>query len=628
MEIYEKIKSNPVVKYLLIYISNYLLDTGILVITFNLIYKNSNHLGLISGILFGALLIAAHHYRRHSPVKYALAAMAFISFILSILLSNFAVEQLTTFIYYIPILYAFLLNDMLSASIVGITISCILVRHPYELIPYRLQIDMALEMVFISIATSIIIYLIRNLIKERNNYIKINAELEEANEKLQHSVFHDSLTGLPNRTFFINRLEDTIAVQKAHNNYLFAVAFVELDRFKIINDTLGHNNGDELLFEIARRLKKCLRSTDTVARLGGDEFVILLDDIKDVRDVTHMVGRIMKELENPFDLCSHKVIITASIGIVLSNNDYNRPEEYLRDADIAMYHAKALGRNRYEIFDLTMSQNVQRYLKIENELRCAIEHHELQIYYQPIISLQTEKITGFEALLRWQHPEIGMISPAEFIPVAEETGLIVSIGKWVLYEACRQIKEWQKQISMDPPLTISVNFSAIQLMQPDLIEQIKKVLQDTNLDPGSLNLEITESVIINDINTAQSVLNQIRNLGVGIHIDDFGTGYSSLSYLYQLPFDAVKVDRSFINQFNDNNKKRELVKSIISMTHGLGMKVIAEGIESIEQAAQLRELECDVGQGYYFYKPMDSKAAENLLREYLDIATQFQTNPQ
>jgi EAL domain-containing protein (putative c-di-GMP-specific phosphodiesterase class I) len=212
--------------------------------------------------------------------------------------------------------------------------------------------------------------------------------------------------------------------------------------------------------------------------------------------------------------------------------------------------------------------------------------------------------------------------------VAEETGLIVSIGKWVLYEACRQIKEWQKQISMDPPLTISVNFSAIQLMQPDLIEQIKKVLQDTNLDPGSLNLEITESVIINDINTAQSVLNQIRNLGVGIHIDDFGTGYSSLSYLYQLPFDAVKVDRSFINQFNDNNKKRELVKSIISMTHGLGMKVIAEGIESIEQAAQLRELECDVGQGYYFYKPMDSKAAENLLREYLDIATQFQTNPQ
>lgn len=453
---------------------------------------------------------------------------------------------------------------------------------------------------------------------------ELQAEVTErkiAEARLIHDAFHDSLTGLPNRALFMERLERAIERAKRLKNYLFAVLFLDLDRFKLVNDSLGHLVGDQLLIAFVRRLEVWLRSTDTVARLGGDEFVILLEDIKDVSDATQIAERIQKELTLPFNLSGHEVFITTSIGIALSTTGYDQPEDLLRDADTVMYRAKALGKARHEVFDKAMHARAVTQLQLENDLRRALERQELQIHYQPIVSLKTSMITGFEALVRWQHPSLGLISPAEFIPLAEETGLIVPIGYWVLRESCRQVRAWQERFVATSPLTLSVNFSGKQFSQPNLLKQVDQVLQETGFNARSLKLELTESVLIENAESAAAMLSQLRILGVQIHIDDFGTGYSSLSYLHRFPIDALKIERSFISSMGIDNENLELVRTIITMAHNLNMNVVAEGIETAEQLTQLRALQCEYGQGYFFSKPLNREAAGALIDQALSAVT-------
>ncbi|HEY9859025.1 MAG TPA: EAL domain-containing protein [Candidatus Obscuribacterales bacterium] len=438
-------------------------------------------------------------------------------------------------------------------------------------------------------------------------------ERKQVEEQLLHDAFHDVLTGLPNRALFIDRLGLAIERSKRPGSNLFAVLFLDLDRFKVINDSLGHMIGDQLLIAIARRLEACLRGGDTVARLGGDEFTILLEDIVDIHDATRIANRIHQALLSPFNLQGQEVFTSVSIGIALSETGYDWPEDLLRDADTAMYRAKSLGRACHEVFDRTMHLRAVELLHLETDLRRAIERQELQLYYQPIVSLTTGKIHGFEALIRWQHPERGLISPAEFIPVAEETGLIVPIGLWVLREACQQTQKWQKQFSDNFPLTISVNLSGKQFSQPDLIEQIEQILQATSLDARSLKLEITESVMMENAESAAKMLLKLKALGVQLHIDDFGTGYSSLSYLHRFPIDQLKIDCSFVKRMGVDDESAEIVRAIVTLAHNLGMHVTAEGVETAEQLMHLRTLECEYGQGYFFFKPLTEKVVEKLI---------------
>jgi diguanylate cyclase (GGDEF)-like protein/PAS domain S-box-containing protein len=436
---------------------------------------------------------------------------------------------------------------------------------------------------------------------------------KRAEERLRYDAFHDALTELANRALFMDRLGQLVRHAVRQEQYLFAVLFLDLDRFKLINDSLGHAAGDQLLWAMARRLEACLRPRDTVARLGGDEFAVLLDDLGDVSDATRVAERIQQELTLPFGLEGQEVYTSVSIGIALSASGYERAEDLLRDADIAMYRAKAQGKSRYEVFDRAMHTRAVRLLRLETDLRRAIERGQLALHYQPIVALADGRLRGFEALVRWHHPQRGLVSPAEFIPLAEETKLILPIGEWVLGEACRRLAEWQARFPCDQPLSVSVNLSARQFEQPGLIEQVGRALAETGLDARALKLEITESVLMESPDTAAALLQQLRELGAALHLDDFGTGYSSLSYLHRFPIDGLKIDRSFVSQMAGGGKSLELVRSIIALARNLGLGVVAEGIETAEQAAQLRALDCEQGQGYLFSKPVESGAAGELI---------------
>lgn len=438
-------------------------------------------------------------------------------------------------------------------------------------------------------------------------------ERKNAEEKLVYNVLHDPLTNLPNRVLFMNRLQNAMERAKRHRDYKFAVLYLDLDRFKVVNDSLGHNIGDLLLIESAKRIAVCLRGEDTVARLGGDEFVILLEDVKDPMDATRVADRIQDDLALPCDLNGHKVFVSVSIGIILSEARYEQPGDILRDADIAMYRAKGQGRGRYEMFHAAMLAHAKTRLKLESELRKALERQEFIIHYQPIIELGTSQIVGFEALARWQHPTRGLVAPAEFIPTAEETGLIVPIGHWVLAEACRQICEWQIQFPSDLPLTISVNLSVRQCAQMDLVQKVAEVLQKTGLGAGNLKLELTESMIVEDTQSTAAMLSELRALGVQVQIDDFGTGYSSLGYLQRLPIDTLKIDRTFVSRIKKDGSGSEIVRTILALAHDMGMKVIAEGVETEEQLLKLKSMDCEYGQGFLFTKPLDSRMAGALL---------------
>ncbi|MBE9114627.1 EAL domain-containing protein [Lusitaniella coriacea LEGE 07157] len=430
-------------------------------------------------------------------------------------------------------------------------------------------------------------------------------------QKLRRQAFYDPLTNLPNRAWFTQRLLDAIAHIKRNPNYLFAVLFLDLDRFKTINDSQGHTVGDRLLVAVAERLSHSVRSIDTVVRLGGDEFAILLEGIQDLDHACEISRRIQQSLQKPIRVDGAEIFTSASIGIVLSSLGYEDVEGFLRDADIAMYSAKAQGKGRYEVFDAQMRDRVIRLVKMESELRHAIEQQMLSVQYQPIISLTTQETMGFEALVRWHHPERGWISPAEFIPIAEETGLVIPIDWWVLQEACRQMKEWQ-----DRKLTssfVSVNLSCRQFLQPNLVEQIEQTLKSVGLEARSLKLEITESAIIENPESAAITLSKLKKMGIGLSLDDFGTGYSSLSYLHRFPVDTIKIDRSFIDRIDKEDDGLEIVRTIVSLTQNLGLDAIAEGVETSEQLNLLQQLKSNYGQGYFFAKPLTPIDAEKWL---------------
>ena len=453
-------------------------------------------------------------------------------------------------------------------------------------------------------------------------------ERKRTEEKLLHDAFHDALTLLPNRVLFMNQLGHLIGRAKRCEDYLFAVLFLDLDRFKLVNDSLGHMIGDQLLIAIARRLETCVRLGDTVARLGGDEFTILLENIQDIEEAKQVADRIQKELSLPFNLSGHEVFTAVSIGIALSKIGYDRPEDLLRDADTTMYRAKALGKGRFEVFDRTMHTEALALLQLETDLRRGLDRREFQLHYQPIIALASGKISGFEALVRWQHPLRGLISPAEFIPVAEETGLIIPIGWWILGEACRQMRLWQEQFPGTESLTISVNFSGKQFLQPNMVEQIYQVLEETGLDASKLGLEITESALMENFELATNMLKQLRSQGVKLFLDDFGTGYSSLSYLHRFPFNVLKIDRSFVSRMGLDAKNLEIVYTIVTLAHSLGMDVTAEGVETAAQLAQLSAIKCKHGQGYLFSMPMEAEAAGALIQANLQDEGRLGVTPQ
>ncbi len=438
-------------------------------------------------------------------------------------------------------------------------------------------------------------------------------ERKSAELKLRHDALHDTLTDLPNRALLWDRLLQVIARQRRYPELRYAVLFIDLDRFKIVNDSLGHLVGDLLLVEVSHRLGTFLRTTDTLARLGGDEFVILMENISDLRDATRVAERVLRELEKPFRIGEHEVTTTASIGIAWSDPPYDAPEHLLRDADTAMYRAKARGRSCYEIFDQEMHNQVSTLMKMESDLRRAIEREEFIIHYQPIISLSSGRLTGFEALVRWRHPERGVIHPLEFIELAEETGLIVPLGNWVLREACRQLREWKDRWPAIQDLYVTVNLSNRQIRQPDFPAVLRSVLDETGVDPSSLKLEITESMIMESEDVVLQTFQELKGLGIRLLIDDFGTGYSSLGYLHRFPIDNLKIDRSFVSGLCGEDGNMEIVRTIITLASNLHLQVIAEGVETSAQLDRLREIHVGEAQGFYFSKPLDSESAGTML---------------
>ncbi len=431
-------------------------------------------------------------------------------------------------------------------------------------------------------------------------------------EKLLHDAFHDSLTGLPNRALFMERLSHRLALQKRRQGAVFSVLFLDVDRFKVVNDSLGHVRGDELLVAIGRRLSECLRPGDTVARLGGDEFTILLEDVASQADAVRIADRIQDELRAPFLLGGQEVFSGVSIGIAHGTAQYEGPEDILRDADTALYRAKAQGRARSIEFDASMHDRAVALLLLETDLRRALDRRELRLHYQPVISLKTGRISGAEALVRWLHPERGLVMPGEFIPLAEETGLIVPIGAWVLVEACRQARQWQDRLDM-PTLEMGVNLSSKQFMQPDLVAQVAGVLRETGLSPKCLRLEVTESLLMENGARVADSMSELRAMGIRIDLDDFGTGYSSLSYLHQFPIDTLKIDRSFVARMGTTEDGTEIVNTIMSLAASLDLEVVAEGVETAEQLAALRLLHCPYAQGYHLSRPIESASFEALL---------------
>lgn len=480
-----------------------------------------------------------------------------------------------------------------------------------------------------------------NLIKARAEIVQLNAELEQRvqqrtaqleqtnqqlkreiierqtiQKKLLYLALHDRLTGLFNKVLFLQRLTKVINYTKKHPENLFAVIFLDGDRFKLINDSLGHIVGDKVLINLANRLNLCLESQDTLARFGGDEFAILLPNIVGIDKAIEIAQKIQSQLHLPFLIDRHQLFFTVSMGIVLGTAEYDSPEHILRDADTAMYRAKAQGKSRYQIFDLTMHDSALTRLNLETDLRLALERKELAVYYQPIVNLKTNTIVGFEALVRWYHPQKGFISPGEFIPVAEDTGLIVPLGLWVMEKACRQLYLWQQYYNLEG-VKISVNLSVKQFSQPDLIEHIDRILQHTRLNSRNLKLEITESAIMDNPESATILFEQLQERKIQLSIDDFGTGYSSLSYLHRFHVDTLKIDRSFVSRIGDTGENIEIIQTIVTLAHHLDMTIVAEGIETISQKNYLQVIGCEEGQGYLFAKPFPSQDIESILQESL-----------
>lgn len=439
------------------------------------------------------------------------------------------------------------------------------------------------------------------------------SDRKRAEERLRHNTLHDPLTQLPNRFLFLDRLERCLQRYQRQSGDLFAVLFLDVDRFKKINDSLGHVAGDTFLQAVAQRVLNCLNFGDTLARIGGDEFAILLEEIPNPNHTREYARNIHQAMAVPFDIDGHEIFATVSIGIVLDHSRYEKPDDLLRDADIAMYQSKSRGKGGYQVFTPQMhTQNVTR-ISLEQELRQALRKGEIEVYYQGIFSLHHGRLSGFEALVRWQHPERGLISPGEFLPVAEESGLIVPIGWWVMRGACTQIAQWQSELEWTLPLTINVNVSQQQFFQPDMVDQVAKILRESGLNPRCLRLEVLENIVVENEAAATEILSKLRDLQVQINIDDFGTGYSSLSRLQCFPVDALKIDRSFVRNMETHAESLEIVRTIIMLGHNLRLDVVAEGVENKQQVEQLRSLGCDYIQGFFLCHPLNDEQAKETL---------------
>jgi diguanylate cyclase (GGDEF)-like protein len=442
----------------------------------------------------------------------------------------------------------------------------------------------------------------------RDGYAALQAEIEErkrAEERLLYDAFHDALTGLPNRALFLDRLQQVIESGRRHAEQRYAVLFLDLDRFKVINDTLGHLVGDHLLVAVGERLADCLRPGDTVARLGGDEFGILLDRLADTSDATQVAERILRSLARAVEVDGNEIFVTCSIGVALRSERYQRPEQVLRDADIAMYQAKTKGKACAEIFDAEMHGGVVDRLQLEADLRRAVEHGEdFSLHYQPIVALRTGKLIGIEALVRWNGARRGLLEAAEFVPLAEESGVIVAMGEWVIKTACAQLRIWQDRVPALAGVTLSINISGQQFRRPDFVEAFLRCVREAGVDPRFVAIEVTEAVIMDEVEASATKLARLRDMGVQIHVDDFGTGYSSLSYLHRFPITAVKIDRSFVAGLPGHLESEEVIKAIVSIAESLDFDVIAEGVESPTQVGRLEELRCRYAQGFHVARPM------------------------
>ena len=436
--------------------------------------------------------------------------------------------------------------------------------------------------------------------------------LQESHENFRHAAYHDALTGLPNRNFFIDTLKELLQKSRENSESNFAVLFLDLNRFKTINDSLGHSMGDRLIKNVAKRLSGMVRDEDMVARFSGDKFGVILSDLLTRDEATSFADRLAKRLAEPYTLDGRQVFTSAKIGIAYGNSKYPEAEDILRDADIAMYYSKDNEEN-YVIFDQKMHIRAVTRLQLETDLRFAIERNEFELYYQPIVGLENSQLVGFEALVRWNHPQRGLVPPNEFIPISESTGLIIPMTVQILHSACKQVVEWQDRSPHGNPLSVAVNLSGKHFGHPALVEQIQTVISETGINPAFLKLELTESAVMENAETAIMMLKQIKETGVQISIDDFGTGYSSLSYLHRFPIDLLKVDRSFVSAMEENTENGEIVRTVIALAKALNLKVVAEGIESVHQFHQLRILGCEYGQGYLFSKPLPVPDIERLL---------------
>lgn len=532
----------------------------------------------------------------------------------------------------IPVIFLSALNDALDKVKAFEVGGVDYITKPFQIEEVLIRVKNQLDLKSAQAEISLLNQGLEQRVQERTLELKIaNQKLATANHRLQREIeerckveqqliydaLYDGLTALPNRTLLMDRIDRALHRTKRNPHHLFAVLFIDLDRFKTINDSLGHLVGDQLLVAIAQLLKKDLRTMDTVARLGGDEFVILLDDIHSLQDATTVGERLQRGLKHPLMLKDRTIVSSASIGIALSSPNYENSSEILRDADIAMYRAKEKGKGRYEIFDEAMYIQALKAVELEHDLRLALKDNQFSLYYQPIFSLENNILSGFEALIRWHHPQHGLISPIEFIPLAEDTGLIVEIGDWVLQTACQRLVTWQQENPAHPDiatLKVNVNVACQQFQKSDFVTKLDQILSDTGLDPACLRLEITERVLIDSALNTQNTLLEIKKRQIKLSIDDFGTGYSSLSYLSRLPIDNLKIDRSFINQINADQESLEIVKTIITLAHNLNMDAIAEGVETVAQAEQLKALGCEYVQGYLFAKPMAEEAITSMLQ--------------